>query len=78
MNNYSLELPTELLDQAQRLASEKRLSLEQWFLLAISEKVNAEQSFELMRSYAAQVDYPAFDEMMSRVPDVDPMPGDEL
>jgi predicted transcriptional regulator len=78
MNAYSLELPNELLDQVQRLASKHQLSLEQWLLLAISEKVNAEQSFEVMQSYAARADYAAFDAVMAKVPDVPPMPGDEL
>jgi hypothetical protein len=44
----------------------------------LSEKAVAEQSFELMQSYAARVDYAAFDAMMAKVPDVPPMPGDEL
>jgi putative addiction module component (TIGR02574 family) len=32
----------------------------------------------LLRSYAARVDEAAFDEVMRRVPDVEPMVGDEL
>ncbi len=44
----------------------------------LSEKVDADQSFEVMRAYAARVDYAAFDAVMAKVPDVPPMPGDEL
>ncbi|MBD2326718.1 CopG family transcriptional regulator [Alkalinema sp. FACHB-956] len=78
MSVYSLELPNELLAQVQQLAAEKQLSLEQWMLLAISEKVKAEQSFAVMRAYASRANDAAFEAVMAKVPDVPPMVGDEL
>jgi hypothetical protein len=32
----------------------------------------------IMRGYAARADYATFDAVMAKVPDVPPMPGDEL
>jgi Putative addiction module component len=32
----------------------------------------------IVRHYAARADYAAFDAVMAKVPDVPPMPGDEL
>lgn len=78
MSTYQLQLPEELMEQAQRLAKENQVSLDQWILSAIAQKVGAERTMRLLRHYAARADYARFDEILARVPDVDPMHGDEL
>jgi hypothetical protein len=40
----------------------------------VTEKVRA----SILRRYAARADYAFFDVVMAKVPDVEPMPGDEL
>jgi hypothetical protein len=78
MSSYSLQLPNDLMEVVQRLAVEKQLSLQEWLLATIEEKVDNEQSLKMLQSYAARVDEAAFDAVMAKVPDVPPMPGDEL
>jgi hypothetical protein len=58
--------------------ADRKVSWEQWLLIAIQERVDAEQSFQVLRSYSDRVDLAAFDAVMAKVPDVEPMEGDEL
>lgn len=78
MSDYPLPLPNELIEEARRLAAESRVSLNQWFLGAIADKIEAERMMRSLRQYAEKVDEARLDEILARVPDVDPIPGDEL
>ena len=78
MSSYPLKLPEALIEEIRRLAAENQISLEQWLLAAIAEKVEAEQFVRLLRRSAKRADYARFDEILARVPDVEPTPGDEL
>ena len=47
-------------------------------LQAIAQKVEREKTRGVFSHYAARADFARFDALMARVPDVDPLPGDEL
>ena len=47
-------------------------------LQAIAQKVEREKTRGVFSHYAARADFARFDALMTRVPDVDPLPGDEL
>jgi hypothetical protein len=55
------------------LLSDRKVSWEQWLLVAIQERVQAEQSFQVLRSYGDRLDLEAFDAVMAKVPDVEPI-----
>lgn len=78
MSSYPLQLPEELIEEIRRLAAENQISLEQWLLAAIAEKVEAERTVRLLRRFAKRADYARFDEILARVPDIEPIPGDDL
>ena len=78
MSDYPLPLPNELIKEARRLAAESRMSLNQWLMVAIADKIEAERMMRSLRQYAQKVDEARLDEILARVPDVDPIPGDEL
>jgi hypothetical protein len=78
MSFSSFPLPTPLLDEVKHIASDRQISWEQWLLSVIQERVEAEQSFQLLRSYSDRLDLEAFDAVMAKVPDVKPIAGDEL
>ncbi len=78
MSSYPLQLPEELMAEIHRLAMENQISLDQWLLAAIAEKVKAERTVRLLRRFADQADYAHFDQILARVPDVEPISGDEL
>ncbi|KYC38391.1 CopG family transcriptional regulator [Scytonema hofmannii PCC 7110] len=78
MSSYPLQLPEELMQEVRRLAEVNQVTLEQWLLVAIERHVAAEQSLRHLRLAAQAADYDRFDRILARVPDVNPMPGDEL
>ena len=78
MSSYSLNLSSDLLEEVQQLAEEDRLSLDQWLLSAIAQKIEAERTRKLFQSYAEKANVEKFNEILARVPDMPPIPGDEL
>jgi hypothetical protein len=63
---------------AKDLAKRSDVSLNQFFLTAIAERVGAEQTQELFADLASRADFDAFQDILKRVPDTPPLPGDEL
>jgi hypothetical protein len=78
MSDYSLQLPNELKEQAQEFAAERQVSLNQWLLEAIAQRVEAERVARLLHPYAERLDDSRLSSILSRVPDIEPLPGDEL
>jgi hypothetical protein len=78
MSSYELNLPSDLLEEVQRLALDGRESLDQWLLGAIAQRLETEKSLKILKQYASKADDVRFREILARVPDVPPMPGDEI
>jgi hypothetical protein len=78
MSLYSLDLPNELLEEIQAIAQESQVSIEQWFLAAIAQRLEMEKTRTIFQKYAQKADLDRFDEILARVPGGDPVPGDEL
>jgi hypothetical protein len=78
MNSYPLQLSEELMAEVRRLAEENQTPIDQWLRVAIAERVEAERGLRLLKSYASKSDYDRFDQILARVPDVEPRLGDEL
>ncbi len=78
MSAYPLELPAELIEEAQKLASKNQMSLEQWLISAIDAKIAVEKTRQLLQSHAQNADYAKFDALLAKVPDVPPVEGDEI
>ena len=78
MSHYPLQLPDTLLKEIKRLAEENQVSIEQWLLSAVTEKIEAQKVVKLLQSYAQKADYNRFDEILKSVPDTEPITGDEL
>ncbi|MEL6471570.1 MAG: CopG family transcriptional regulator [Cyanobacteria bacterium J06623_4] len=78
MSAYPLEIQASLLEEAEKLASKKDISLSQWIESMIQAEIEAEKGRERIEKYARKADYAKFDAIMARVPDVPPMEGDEI
>jgi len=78
MTNYPLSIPNELLEEIHQLAEENEMSLNQWLLSAITDKINTTKTQRLLDHYARQGNEAHFQQILARVPDVPPLPGDEL
>jgi HicB-like protein involved in pilus formation len=76
---YPLKLPTSIKAAAARLAKEDGVSLNQWIATAVAQKVGAvETAAEFFKRRAAGHSLDALDEILARVPERPPEPGDEL
>jgi hypothetical protein len=85
MNLDPLKLPHDLLEAARSIAA-NQISLEDWVSgamadgrsLTIAQRLEWEKTQRVFQSYREKADFEQFDRIMERVPDVAPLPGDEL
>jgi 5-methylcytosine-specific restriction endonuclease McrBC regulatory subunit McrC len=69
MSNYALRIPDSLFEYAKRCAEEENLSMNQFFVMAIAEKVSALQTAEFFREQAERADPNRAREILRKVPD---------
>ncbi len=77
MSQHSLKLPDHLEDAAVKIAQKKGLSLNQFFVAAIAEKISALEADDLLNNMAEKSDERAFFDALAKVPDGDVIEGDE-
>ena len=76
---YPLQLPTSLKDTAARLAREDGVSLNQWIVAAVAQKIGAVETAEEFLSGRAAGSAPGdLTRLLDKAPDAPPEPGDEL
>lgn len=76
---YPLKLPASIKAAAARLAKEDGVSLNQWIATAVAQKVGAaETAAEFFKRRATGRSLDELDDILARVPNRPPEPGDEL
>lgn len=78
MTNYSLDIPESLFAYARKVADEEHVSMNQFFVTVIAEKVSALKTETYFRERQARGEPDAFDIWLNASPDDKPMAGDEL
>lgn len=79
MANYALRLPESLFEYARSVAEEEKVSMNQFFVTAIAEKVSALKTESYFRERMGRGgDGAAFDAWLAASPDAPPTPGDEI
>ena len=78
MSTLEAKVPDLLLKQVRELADKERVSVDQIVSIALAAQVSASPTRESIASRARRVDWNRVDEILARVPDVPPQPGDEL
>lgn len=78
MTQVSVNIPDSLYSRAQKLAQQDNTSLHQFIVAAVAEKVSTLNSAAFFRERAQRGNRARFLEIMNQVPDVPPIPGDEL
>ncbi|WP_028313101.1 hypothetical protein [Derxia gummosa] len=78
MANYALRVPESLFAYARKVAEEEQVSMNQFFVTAIAEKVSALKTEAYFRERQARGELAAFDDWLATSPDAAPEPGDEL
>jgi len=76
MANYALRVPDSLMDYARLVAEEEHVSMNQFFVMAIAEKVSALKTQSYFRERRDRGDVTAFDTWMAASPDAPPLEGD--
>ena len=67
MSHYAVELPEALLQEAQEVAQAEQLSLDDFVLAAIADKIAAARTTQYFRTRAARADPQAFLAVLERM-----------
>ena len=78
MSSLSVRLPDSLHDKVRELARRDGVSINQFIATAVAEKASALLTVDYLEQRARRADPDLFSRLLSRVPDVPPLPGDEL
>lgn len=77
MSMLSLRLPESLHRMVREVAAKDSISINQFIATAVAEKLSALLTEEYLEQRARRADPAGFDRILSRVPDVPPVSGDE-
>lgn len=78
MSTLSLRIPDSLHSKIRDLAAEEGISINQFIATAAAEKMASLMTVDYLRERAERGDRAAFDAVLSAVPDVPPLPHDEI
>lgn len=78
MANYALRVPESLFAYARKVAEEEHVSMNQFFVTAIAEKVSALKTESYFRERRDRGDLAAFDTWLDATPEAEPIEGDEI
>ena len=78
MSALSLRLPKSLHEQLREVAREEGISVNQFVMLAVAEKVAAISTIEYLEKRAQRGSREKFLEILSKAPDVEPEESDKL
>ena len=78
MTKIEANVPDYLARQAQAAAEREHVPIDQIVALALSAQLAAWKGSDDMETRAKRANMAAFDRVMAKVPNVPPMPGDEL
>ena len=78
MSTMSVRLPDSIHQRLRDLARRERVSINQLITTAVAEKLSALDTEEYLQQRAKRASRGRFQEVLRKVPDVLPVPGDEL
>jgi hypothetical protein len=78
VSTLEVKIPDLLLQQINEIAAKEEVSVDQIVSIALAAQVSASQARESISSRAKRVDWRKVDDILARVPDNPPLPGDEL
>lgn len=78
MSQFALRLPNSLHGYAKEVAQQDQISLNQFIVTAVAEKLSAMRTEEFFHECAAKAKPNRLDKILAKVPDMPPLKGDEL
>ncbi|MCI0490342.1 MAG: toxin-antitoxin system HicB family antitoxin [Blastocatellia bacterium] len=76
--NSSINIPESLFEKLKEAAEKDRSTPEQFAVLAIAEKLSSLLTVEYLEERARRADPERFEQLLSKVPDVEPEDHDRL
>ena len=78
MKTMSLRMPDYLKNALNDICENEKISLNQFILNALSEKVSALQTLDIVEQRAKKASKESFLDALSRIPDIEPDEKDKL
>jgi len=78
MTKIEAKVPDYLAKQALAAAEREKVSIDEIIALALSAQLAAWKGSDDLQTRAKRANFAEFDRIMAKVPDVPPLPGDEL
>ncbi|HXC40042.1 MAG TPA: hypothetical protein VN667_13970 [Burkholderiales bacterium] len=78
MSNYALRIPDSLFEFAKKCAKEDNVSLNQFIVLALAEKVSSLKTAEFFEERVARARPVRLEKILEKAVDHPTVPGDEL
>jgi len=78
MSELSLHLPKSLYEQLRELAQEEGISVNQFVMIAVAEKIATISTIEYLENRAKRGSREKFLEILNKAPDVEPDESDRL
>ena len=78
MSELSLHLPKSLYEQLRELTQEEGISVNQFVMLAVAEKIATISTIEYLENRAKRGSREKFLEILNKAPDVEPDESDRL
>lgn len=78
MANYALRVPESLFQYAKEIAQEEQVSMNQFFVMAIAEKISALKTESYFTHRQSNADLADFDAWMMMSPDIEASKEDGL
>ena len=78
MSNYALRIPDSLFEFAKKCAKDDNVSLNQFIVLALAEKVSALKTAEFFAQRMARARPQRLEQILAKATDQPLLPGDEL
>jgi hypothetical protein len=78
MKTLTTQLPETLYRQVEQVAVKEHISLDQFVTIALSAQVSAWITKDYLRERAARGSWKKFQQVLSKVPDVEPDDDDKL
>jgi len=78
MSTLSLRIPESLHKRVKQLASEDKISINQFITSALAEKISALETNRYLEDRAKRGDLKKFKKVLAKIPDTEPDPFDKL
>jgi 23S rRNA G2445 N2-methylase RlmL len=78
MSNLNVQIPDSLYKQIEALAAKENMSLEQLVAIALSAQVSAWMTKDYLEEKAKRGSWDKFQQVLNKVPDVEPEDYDKL